>query len=91
MSFMLNKISRQVNYECILFMLIACVPLLIISQVSDLPTSIGNWAVKTNEILGFKIPSSNFYPAGSAIMLLPFIWNGPNYLIAVLFYYLRAA
>ena len=88
MSFMLNKISRQANYECILFMLIACVPLLIISQVSDLPTSLGNWAAKTNEILDFKIPSSNFYPAGSAIMLLPFIWNGPNYLIAVLFYYL---
>lgn len=63
-------------------------PLLIISQVSDLRISIGNWAAKANEILGFKIPSSNFYPAGSAIMLLPFIWNQPNYLIAVLFYYL---
>lgn len=53
MSFMLNKISRQANYECILFMLIACVPLLIISQVSDLPTSLGNWAVKTKRDIRF--------------------------------------
>jgi hypothetical protein len=83
-----NKIFGKFNYELILFMLISCIPLLVISQLSDLPTSLGNWAGKANEILNFNIPTSNFYPAGSALMLLPFIWNGPNYLIAVLFYYL---
>ena len=83
-----NKISKYVNYEFILFMLISCIPLLVISQLSDLPTSIGNWAAKTHEILDLKVPSSNFYPAGSAIMLAPFIWNGPNFFIAILFYYL---
>jgi len=88
MNLMSNKISKLVNYEFILFMLISFIPLLVISQLSDLPTSLGNWAAKTHEILNLEIPSSNFYPAGSAIMLLPFIWNGPNYLIAILFYYL---
>jgi hypothetical protein len=83
-----NKISKYVNYEFILFMLISCIPLLVISQLSDLPTSLGNWASKTHEILDLKVPSSNFYPAGSAIMLAPFIWNGPNFFIAILFYYL---
>lgn len=88
MSLMANKILRNVNYELILFMLICCIPLLVISQLSDLPTSLGNWAAKAHEILNFEIPISNFYPAGSAIMLLPFIWNGPNYFIAISFYYL---
>ena len=83
-----SKISKYYSYELFLFMLISCVPLLVIFQLSDLPTSLGNWETKTREILNLKVPSSNFYPAGSAIMLAPFIWNGPNFFVAILFYFL---
>lgn len=61
--------------------------MLIITITSDLPTLLGNWEIKSREILNLTIPSSNFYPAGSALMLLPFVWDGPDFITAVYFYY----
>ena len=61
--------------------------LFIARYFSDLPISIGNASKKAIEIINFEVPSDNFYPIGKSILLIPFLWNGPNYVIALLFYF----
>jgi hypothetical protein len=46
--------------------------LILVKKASDLPLGIENWIPKAKEIASGHIPSSNFYPAGSALMILPF-------------------
>jgi hypothetical protein len=52
---------------------------------------IRNWELKATQLASFQIPTDNFYPPGAAILLTPFIWNKPNYEIAVYFYFVCSA
>ena len=54
---------------------------------SDLVTALSNWAPKAELLSQGRIPDDNFYGPGSAIMLIPFLWSGPTYFIANVFYF----
>ncbi len=83
----MEKPKFRINQKCILYIIICLVPMFVVTITSDLPILLGNWEFKAREILNLKIPNSNFYPAGSAIMLLPFVWDGPHFVTAVYFYF----
>jgi len=61
--------------------------LFIVREFSDLPISIGNASQKAEDLLNLNLPTNNFYPIGKAILLIPFVWNKPNYFLAILFYF----
>ena len=61
--------------------------LIFVKIFSDLPITIGNSSEKASSLVNLSIPSDNFYPIGKALLLVPFLWNGPKYFIALVFYY----
>lgn len=63
---------------------------LIASRYLDLPPLIGNWEAKSWSILNFNL-SDNYYPPGAALALIPFLWAGPDFWLAVYFYYFLSA
>lgn len=71
-----------------IFLIVALAELTFIINLSDLQVWLGNWESKSREILNFDAPSSNFYGPGGAILLLPFIWNSPTFLVPVYFYFI---
>ena len=83
---MLLKSSNKFLH-CGIYVAILLIELMIIHQVSDLPSTLGNWTQKSSEIANFRIPSSNFYGPGAAILMIPFHYF-PKYLFAAnLFYF----
>lgn len=77
------------KYQLLLiFEIISLIELLIVHIQSDLPIGIINWFPKAREIISMQIPSSNFYPAGSAILTAPFLWITNYPLVIVAFYWL---
>lgn len=81
------RVLRNEKWLLVLFLLLCLGELAFIVAVSDLQVWLGNWAPKSRELLGFHIPSSNFYGPGSAILLAPFLWTAPSFLIPVIFYF----
>ena len=79
------KIFRFFNEHKYLIAYISIVlfELVVVNSQSDLVVGVANWENKAREIINLKIPKDNFYGPGSAIMLAPFIWNGPNYFTAI--------
>ena len=65
--------------------------ILIVNRVSDLPVWVKNWETKALQIASLQLPTDNFYPPGSAILLVPFLWNKPNYTLAIFFYFTSAS
>jgi len=82
------RLLKQEKYLFPIFLAICLLELTFIVNVSDLQVWLGNWESKSREILGFNLPSSNFYGPGSALLLLPFLWNGPSFLVPVFFYFI---
>lgn len=82
------KILKQEKYLLPLFLTICLLELIYIVNVSDLQVWLGNWADKSRQILDLEFPTSNFYGPGSALLLIPFLWNGPSFLVPVFFYFL---
>jgi hypothetical protein len=82
------KLLKQEKYLLVGFLVICLLELTFIVNVSDLQVWLGNWADKSREILDLKMPTSNFYGPGSALMLAPFLWNGPGFLVPVYFYFI---
>ena len=80
---------KRTNFQGVdAFLLILGVfELLVIAKVSDLPIGIINWFPKAHEISKLAIPSSNFYPAGSALMLTPFLFLESKPLLIIVFYF----
>lgn len=78
---------KQEKWLFSLFLILCLAELTFIVNVSDLQVWLGNWEGKSREILGFNVPSSNFYGPGSALLLLPFLWSGPSFLVPVYFYF----
>ena len=70
-----------------LYVAIVTIEFLGIHLSSDLVTALSNWAPKAELLLQGRIPDDNFYGPGSAIMLIPFLWSGPTYFLANVFYF----
>jgi hypothetical protein len=84
---MLKKLENE-KILLSLFLFLAIAELTFIVNVSDLQVWLGNWEAKSRELLNLNTPSSNFYGPGGAILLLPFLWNSPGFLIPVYFYFI---
>jgi hypothetical protein len=75
------------KFHLVIYLVLALIPLVFVHYISDLPVWVGNWEPKARDILNFNFPKDNFYPPGSALLLLPFVWLSPNFYIVVFFYY----
>jgi hypothetical protein len=84
---MLSKL-RDEKWLLSAFLIIVLAELTFVVNLSDLQVWLGNWESKSRELLNFKAPSSNFYGPGGAILLLPFIWNSPGFLVPVYVYFI---
>jgi hypothetical protein len=84
---MLKKIENE-KLLLVVFLFLALAELTFIVNVSDLQVWLGNWEGKSRELLNLNTPSSNFYGPGGAILLLPFLWNSPGFLVPVYFYFI---
>ena len=69
------------------FLFLVLAELTVIISLSDLQVWLGNWESKSRELLNLNAPSSNFYGPGGAILLIPFLWNSPGFLVPVYFYF----
>ena len=50
------------------------------------PPAAGGWISKSEELLKFHLPSDNYYPPGSALLLIPFTKLENSALYATFFY-----
>ncbi len=79
---------KQEKYLLLVFLMICLLELTFIVNISDLQVWLGNWATKSREILDLTMPKSNFYGPGSSLLLAPFLWSGPSFLVPVYFYFI---
>jgi hypothetical protein len=79
---------KHEKYLLLVFLIICLLELTFIVNISDLQVWLGNWATKSREILDLTMPTSNFYGPGSALLLVPFLWSGPSFLVPVYFYFI---
>jgi hypothetical protein len=77
---------RDRRVQLAIYLMLIAVEILVVRQVTDLASEMANWQDKSREILSLRVPTSNFYGPGSALMLIPFLWNGPTYFFAILGY-----
>ena len=85
-----KTIKRRIN-KSLYFYVFFCLTLLhITSYFLDLPPLIGNWEDKSWSILNFAL-NDNYYPPGASLALIPFLWSGPNFWLAIYFYYAVSA
>jgi hypothetical protein len=82
-----SKVKIDSKLHLVFYLILALIPLILVHYISDLPVWVGNWEPKARDILNFNFPKDNFYPPGSALMLLPFVWLSPNFYIVIFFYY----
>ena len=88
---MIKKISKRKIHKSLYFYVFFCLTLLrITSYFLDLPPLIGNWEDKSWSILNFAL-IDNYYPPGASLALIPFLWNGPDFWLAIYFYYAVSA
>ena len=88
---MIKKISKRKIHKSLYFYVFFCLTLLrITSHFLDLPPLIGNWEDKSWSILNFAL-IDNYYPPGASLALIPFLWNGPDFWLAIYFYYAVSA
>jgi len=52
------------------------------------PAAAGGWISKSEELLKFHLPSDNYYPPGSALLLIPFS-KFENYTLIATFFYMN--
>ena len=62
-----------------------------VNRISDLPVWVKNWESKASQIASLQLPTDNFYPPGAAILLVPFLWDKPDYSIAVFVYFVASS
>ena len=75
----------------LIYCLLAVIELIAVNLISDLRPWLSTWAPKSHEILRFTPPSDNYYGPGAALLLIPFLWNTPDYFAANIFYTLIGA
>ena len=81
-----NSKHSQKKLTPLLLGFISVIELLLVNIISDLRPHLGNWVYKSIEIMNFNAPSDNLYGPGSALLLIPFLWSGPTYFFANMFY-----
>ena len=80
--------ARFARYFPLIIFLLCCIAeLSLVAILTDLPISVGNWQGKSRELLRLSFPTSNFYGPGGAILILPFLWSGPSFIVPVFFYF----
>ena len=88
---MIKKTIISRVYKSLYVYVFFCLMLLYItSYFLDLPPIIGNWEGKSWSILNFAL-NDNYYPPGASLALIPFLWNGPDFWLAIYFYYAVSA
>jgi hypothetical protein len=85
---MSNLVFKQ--RSLLLYILICLFQLILAASFLDLPPLIGNWENKAWSIINFEL-KDNYYPPGAAIALIPFLWSGPEFWPAIIFYYSLSA
>ena len=84
---MLRKLQDE-RWLLAAFLFLVLTELTVVVNLSDLQVWLGNWEAKSRELLNLNSPSSNFYGPGGAILLIPFLWNSPGFLVPVYFYFI---
>ena len=87
----MRLISRRTKASMLLYGAVNFLAIFLINRLSDLPVLLGNWEAKAIALSQFHFPGDNFYPPGSAILLVPFLWLKPHYEWAVFFYFVIAS
>ena len=85
-----KTIKRRIQKSLYFYVFVCLTSLHITSYFLDLPPIIGNWEGKSWSILNFAL-NDNYYPPGASLALIPFLWNGPNFWLAIYFYYAVSA
>ena len=75
------------SHKCGIYVIVLLLELIFIHQISDLPSTLGNWAEKSTQIFNLKIPTSNFYGPGAALLMTPFHLFPEHLFFANLFYF----
>ena len=83
--------SRRTKASMLLYGAVNFLAIFLINRLSDLPVLLGNWEAKAIALSQFHFPGDNFYPPGSAILLVPFLWLKPHYEWVVFFYFVIAS
>ena len=79
------------RWELISYLALNFILLLAVHSLTDLPIRLSNWEAKAEAFAHLTIPNDNFYPPGSSLLLIPFLWSGPDYFLAIAFYFLAAS
>ena len=83
----LNNFTNLRTLKGGLYILLLLLELILIHQISDLPSSPSNLDEKSSQIIRLQTPSSNFYGPGVALLMIPFHFF-PKHLFSVnLFYF----
>ena len=85
-----KTIIRRIDKSLYIYVFFCLTLLYITSYFLDLPPLIGNWEDKSWSILNFAL-IDNYYPPGASLALIPFLWNGPDFWLAIYFYYAVSA
>ena len=84
-----GKLVRLNNAKIsIIFLLVGFIEMYCVMKLTDLPPTLDNWQKKATLLLHFHAPEDNFYPPGSALLLIPFLWATPKFIVANYFYWL---
>ena len=81
------KFKIKESHKCGIYVIVMLLELILIHQISDLPSSLGNWVEKSAQIFNLKIPTSNFYGPGAALLMTPFHFFPKHLFFANLFYF----
>ena len=82
-----TKFNIKELRECSFYVILLLLELILIHQISDLPSALGNWVEKSSQIFNLKIPTSNFYGPGAALLMVPFHFFPKHLFIANLIYF----
>lgn len=85
------RVKRKDWLDLLLYLFLLTTIFILTSRLTDLPVGIDNWQGKVFDLYSGKWPEDNFYPAGSAILMMPFRWLFPHFLLICYFYFLAGA
>ena len=83
----IKSLKHKIDYRLLIYGLVNFFAIYAVNRLSDLPVLLGNWEAKALALSQFKFPGDNFYPPGSSILLVPFLWARPHYELVVYFYF----
>ena len=82
-----TNLKIKESHKCGIYVIVLLLELIFIHQISDLPSTLGNWTEKSAQILDLTIPTSNFYGPGAALLMTPFHFFPKHLFFANIFYF----